>query len=107
MQLKNDLNVLTNIPEESLDRMCHLIVMAICMGVWESKQDGEDITTVDTGIGTLYVKAVGSDFKFGFEPSDEFRKELKKTAESDSAPLMPKLIGSLRDKFMEVYKEIC
>lgn len=105
--LMNDLNVLTNIPERSLDRMAHLIIMSICTSVWENKQSGSALTEVDTGIGILRLKRVDNEFKFAFEPSDEFRKELKKAYKSDTAPIMPKLMNALRNGFMEVYKEIC
>lgn len=105
--LMNDLNVLTNIPERSLSRMAHLIVMSICTSVWEDKQSNKPVTEVDTGIGILRIKKVDNEFKFAFEPSDEFRKELKKAYKSDAAPIMPKLMNALRNGFMEVYKEIC
>lgn len=107
MTLMNDLNVLTNIPERSLDRMARLIVMSICTGVWEDKQSGNPITEVDTGIGVLRIKKVDEEFKFAFEPSGDFHKELKKAYKSATAPIMPKLMNALRNGFMEVYKEIC
>lgn len=107
MNLLQDLNVLTNIPEKSLSKLVNVSINSICTGAWEALNSEEDVLSVDIGLGILYIKLVDEDFKYHFVPSDTFSKELKNSKTSQISPLSPRLLGSLKTKFLEVYKDIC
>ena len=86
------------------------MVFCICEAVKEDMVDEnnpKEITELDIGIGKLYVKVVGTEVKYKFEPSEYLQKAMLATATNKENPLPDFLDESLGKKFIDLYKEIC
>ena len=106
----NDISILTTIPDKVLAKFFRKMVFCICEAVQENISDEhnvKDITELDIGIGKLYIKHIGADIKYRFEPSDFFEKALLSTIINKKNYLQEFLDESLRKKFIEAYKDLC
>lgn len=103
-----DLATLTTIPEKTLHKMFKKMVYCICETLQENILEDKSITSLDVGIGTLYIKHETSEnLKYHFEPSSYLEKSLKDTILNKQNLLEDVLNESLNEKFMEVYKNLC
>ena len=110
INIVNDVSILTGIPEKTLAKFFRKMVFCICEAVQESLTDEnnfKDITELDIGIGKLYIKHVGKDIKYKFEPSENLEKAVKDTVEGKENLLIDFLDETLAKKFVDLYKEIC
>ena len=105
-----DLALLTTIPDKTLAKFFKKMIFSICQAVEEDILDEKnltDITELDIGIGKLYIKHVGADIKYKFEPSELLEKALLSTVVNKKNYLEKFLDRSLNKKFVEVYKDLC
>ena len=107
-----DINTLTTIPEKTLAKLIQKTIYCICEAVLEDiKKDEKPITTVNIGIGKLYIGYDPSyrenGIKFKFKPSDTFDKALGQTIDNKLNLLGDALSASLAQKFEDIYKELC
>ena len=106
----NDLSTLSTIPQKTLDKLVRKAVYCINDAVIEDKLADEDITSVDIGIGILYIKHQGTaanNIKYKFEPSVYLSKSLEESLTNGTNPLEDLLLTSLKDKFTSAYKDLC
>lgn len=106
----NDVSILTTIPDKTLAKFFKKMIFCICEAVQENILDEnniKDVTELDIGIGKLYIKHVGTDLKFHFEPSDFFKKALLATITNKKNCLKEFLDETLGKRFLEVYKDLC
>lgn len=103
----NDVATLTTIPEKTLAKLVKKASYCICEAVIEDKLQGNDITEVFIGIGTLYIKCKDGVAKYHFEPSDAFNKSIMQASMSNVNPLDAMLTDALHKKFDDVYKDLC
>lgn len=106
----NDLSLLTTIPTKTLDKLVRKTVFCICDAIVETKASEEDITSIDLGIGILYIKhtsTTGSDVKYRFEPSSYLEKAVRNAVVNNKNVLDDVLLTSLGNKFADVYKDLC
>jgi hypothetical protein len=105
----NDVSILTTIPDKTLAKFFRKMIFCICEAVQEDILDEDnpkDITELDIGIGKLYIKHVGADIKYRFEPNDFLEKALSSTVINKKNYLEEFLDKALSKKFMEVYKDL-
>ena len=106
----SDVSILTTIPEKTLAKFFRKMVFCICQAVQEDLLDEnnpKDITELNIGIGTLYIKHVGTDLKYRFEPSEYLQKSLIATVSNKENLLKEFLDKALAKSFIEVYKDLC
>lgn len=106
----NDVAILTSIPDKTLAKFFRKMVFCICEAVQETLLDEsniKDITELDIGIGKLYIKHVGTEVKYRFEPSEYLEKALEQTLVEKKNVLENFLDDTLNKKFVDLYKEIC
>jgi len=105
----NDVSILTTIQDKTLAKFFRKMIFCICQAVQEDMLDEnntKDITELDIGIGKLYIKHVGTDIRYRFEPSEFFEKALLSTVVNKKNYLEEFLDESLGKKFTEVYKDL-
>ena len=108
--LIQDMSILTTIPEKTLAKFFRKMVFCICEEIKENILDensDKEITEVDIGIGKLYIKVVGAEVKYKFEPSDYMQKAVIATVTEKENPLADFLSKALGKKFVDLYKDIC
>lgn len=103
-----DLNTLTTIPEKNLTKLFKKIEAIICEAVVEdSLAASSDITEIDIGIGTLYIKHDTVDLKYKFKPSSSLANALVGSLTENKNPLADILTEALSTKFTDLYKDLC
>ena len=103
----SDLTVLTTIPEKSLNKFFRKIDACICESVFEDiNADVGNITEVNIGIGTLYIKHDG-ELKYHFKPSEMLNTGIIDTINNNKNPLNDILTEALATKFTDLYKDLC
>ena len=106
----NDVSVLTTIPEKTLAKFFRKMVFCICEAVLEDIKDEanfKEISELDIGIGKLYIKHIGTEIKYKFEPSEYLEKAIIDTVSGKENLLTDFLDESLAKKFVDLYKELC
>ena len=110
INLIEDLSTLTAISVKNLNKLVKKATYCVCDSVQESIALDEEITIVDLGIGTLYIKNLGLDdgtVKYHFEPSPSLNKALKSTIVNKKNPLENLIVETLGERLMDVYKNLC
>lgn len=103
-----DMATLTTIPEKSLNKFYKKMIYCMCESVAEDLLDEDiEISEMNIGIGTLYIKHSGSDIKYHFIPNDLLEKSMQQTVVNKKNLLEDLLNDALAKKFMEVYKDLC
>lgn len=104
--LKNDLCALTGVSVESTDKVLTLCEDILCHCVIEDIKSKEQLTQIDIGIGTLYIRRDGDLIKYKFIPSEGFDNKVATAYRTGESPLIAKAAKSLRLKFDRAYKEL-
>ena len=108
--LIQDMSILTTIPEKTLAKFFRKMIFCICEEIKEDILDensDKEITEVDIGIGKLYIKVVGAEVKYKFEPSEYMQKAVIGTVTEKENPLVDFLDKALGKKFVDLYKDLC
>ena len=107
--INKDIATLTTIPERTLDNLNKKMILCICQGVLEDylENDDKEISELDIGIGTLYIKYIGDKAKYHFEPNELLKTTLNKTLTLKESPLQDLVKDSLANKMQELYKDLC
>ncbi len=106
----SDVSILTTIPEKTIAKFFRKMIFCICEAVAENmlnENSNSNITELDIGIGKLYIKHVGTDIKYRFEPSELLEKSILATVVNKKNHLEEFLDATLVKKFTEVYKDLC
>ena len=101
-----DISTLTTIPYATLTKLIDVLELCICHAVEESILKNGEVTSINVGIGTLNIKATEDEIKYKFIPSTKFEESVKQTALTRESPLINKVEEKLKDKVMNVYKEL-
>lgn len=107
--INKDVATLTTVPEKTLNKLSKRTALCICEAVLEDAlaDNDKEISELDIGIGTLYIKYIGAEVKFHFEPSDFLKTTLNKTIETKESPLEQLIRDKLSQKISDVYKDLC
>lgn len=104
--LMQDVSTLTNISENTLRKLNEIIRYCIYQNFLEDVLEDNEMTSLDLGIGTLYIKN-DTELKFKFVPSDSFKKDLLNTKEKKLNLLEGKVSLKLNSKLLDVYQYLC
>ena len=107
INIVKDVATLTTISEKALNKLNKKAMYCICEAVCEDNIQGNDVTELFIGIGTLYIKNVNGAVKYHFEPADTLDKALIHTYTNNINPIDSMLNDSLHKKFTEIYKDLC
>lgn len=105
-QLLNDLSTLTTISVRDLKKLLEKSALCLADAVNDSKIKNEEFTSINIGIGTLYIKIVGNEVKYKFTGSEYLNKILV-DATKENNKLENKLEETLVDRITNLYKELC
>ena len=107
INLTSDLSLLTTIPDKVLEKLNDKLVYCISEAVAESALAEEEITELDVGFGTLFIKNDKFEPKFKFVPTENFMSTIKDSINNKLNSLEDTLNESLANKVVNVYKDIC
>ena len=101
-----DLSILTTIPKSVLDKLTTELQYVICHSIEESSLQSENITKIDIGIGTLLISVEDEGVRYKFIPSSSLEQTVKWTILNHKSPIIHQVEEALKDKVMNVYKEL-
>lgn len=107
VDLVKDMSTLTTLSEKTINKFFKKISFCIAEAVHEAKIKGEELTEINIGFGTLYIKNDPDNVKYKFIPSNELDDGVKNTLKYDRNILEDVLNEALAKKFAEVYKDLC
>lgn len=106
VNILKDISTVTTIPHATLTKLSDVSELCICHAIEESLLKGGEVTSIFVGIGTLNIKATDGEIKYKFIPSTKFEESVKQTVLTRESPLINKVEEKLKDKVMNVYKEL-
>lgn len=106
VNILKDISTVTTIPYATLIKLSDVSELCICHAIEESLLKGGEFTSIFVGIGTLNIKATDEEIKYKFIPSAKFEESVKQTVLTRESPLINKVEEKLKDKVMNVYKEL-
>lgn len=104
--LTKNMSKLTGVSEGIFQSLYSKEIYCICDEVEESILKDEDITELDVGIGTLYIKHLNKEIQYKFIPNKELEEKLVDTVVNKKSPLKEELDSSLVEKISKTYKEL-
>ena len=105
-KLIDDLSTLSSVATANLVSLCRLSEAIISHSVAESMRDGEEVTSVDIGIGTLYLKNTEDGVKYKFTPSSRMSKTIESTFKDGNSRLVYETDEVLGRRIMNTYKDL-
>lgn len=106
MSLITDLSAITTIPISNLEKLKKKEELCILHKVFENEIRGEEVTYMDLGYGTLYIRHLDNELRYKFVPSKSFETNLKKTIKTQKSPLIEQAEQSINEKIFTIYKEL-
>ena len=101
-----DISTLTTIPYATLVKLVDIAELCICHAVEESKLRNGDLTSINIGVGTLNIKTSDDEIKYKFIPSSKLEENVKQTVINNKSQLITNVETKIKDKVMNVYKEL-
>lgn len=105
-KLIDDISTLTTISKNALVNLNDKAQSCICHCVCESLIEGNSLTEIDIGIGTLYIKFEGEEIKYKFIPSKKLEESVALTAQYKSSPLVYEVDVALKERIESTYKNL-
>lgn len=105
-ELVKDVASLTNISDKILNKLVDASIFSILETVVESVKNGETVSEVDIGIGSLSILVDGNSLKFKFIPNAKLREGVVDSIKQRENPMAVELDNSLVEKITNAYKEI-
>ena len=102
-----DVSKLTTIPEKSLVKLEQKFIYAICEQIQEDILAYKEMSELDIGLGTLYIKYLGDEIKYKFIPNANLEKAVYNTVVKKLNLMETALNEALAKKFIDVYKDLC
>lgn len=104
--LIKDLNFLTTIPENTLNKIKDISIYSICNDIEESTLEKDSIVEIDLGIGDLIVGLDEKGIKYKFIPSKKMEENIQNTFLQKKNPLTINIEKSLIKKLTNIYKDL-
>ena len=104
--LLEDLSILTTIAKYNLDNLTEKSISIITHDVLESMQDGEDITSIDIGIGVLNILHNHNEIKYKFVPSKKLDDNIYLTCKTGESKLSLDIDTALGERIQSTYKDL-
>ena len=102
-----DVSKLTTIPEKSLVKLEQKFIYSICEQIQEDILEDKEMSELDIGLGTLYIKYLGDEIKYKFVPNATLEKAVYNTVVKKLNLMETALNEALAKKFIDVYKDLC
>lgn len=103
-----DVSTLTSIPEKTLTKINDKVLYTICEAIEEDCLAEKDITELDFGLFTIYIKhETSDDIRFRVIFSPEAQKAITNTVKNKLNLLEDTLNDVLAKKLLNIYKDIC
>lgn len=106
VSITRDVANITAIPYATLMKVHDLETTCICHAVQETRLLNNNLTSVNIGIGTLHIKVDGNEIKYKFIPSSKLENSIAETVKTGKSPLVKQVEDTLKDRIMNVYKEL-
>lgn len=106
VNITEDISKLTTIPDATLTKLFNIETYCIGHAVQETKLLEGELTSINIGIGTLHIKHSGDEIKYKFIPSTKLENAITETVKTGKSPLVLKVEDALRDRIMNVYKDL-
>jgi hypothetical protein len=103
-KLNVDLSNITNIPKLCLDNLFFKAEDCIAYCVQENLVKQEPLTSIDIGVGILYIKLIDDKISYKFIPSTSLEDKVRGAIIDQENPLLYKLETSLGDRIKSTYK---
>ena len=104
--LINDLTLLTGVSKNALDELTDKANLAIAHCVFETLREGNPLTSIDIGVGTLYIKLEDENIKYRFVPNKNLEALVSQAATSKSSPLSNRAEMILNKRIQQTYKDL-
>jgi len=101
--IKRESNSLTT---KDLEKLGKLVEFVIIDDVVDAKLKGEDVTEIDLGLGTLYIKCDGDDVKTKLVLNDDFKNRIIASTKVEQSALDAKLNEALVTRIIHIYKDL-
>lgn len=105
-KLEESISKLTTIPKDAMSDIFTLTDEIICDEFLNCIDEGEDVSVVDVGIGTLSIMLVDGGIEYKFIPSEELEKMMVSTVESENSPLVNHLNREITKRVITKYKNL-
>lgn len=105
-KLINDLSALTTVSVHSLKELAEKANFTIAHTVFENIKSGNPLTTIDIGIGTLYIKLEDENIKYKFIPNKNLKALVCQAATSKESPLINEAEMVLNKRIEQTYKDL-
>ena len=105
-KLITDLSKITTINEQTLEKLSTKCIWCICDAVEESIYNGETLSEIELGIGTLYILIEDDSIKYKFKPNKQLETNVINTVYYEKNPLQAEIEKSLVSKFNNTYKDL-
>lgn len=105
-KLTSDLSAITSISKLALDTLVDKSISCVCHTVQENLLSKEPLTSIDIGMGILYIKFEGNEIKYKFIPSKKLEESVSFTVLNKQSPLVFSLETALKDRIENTYKEL-
>lgn len=105
-KIVEDIGVLTGIGYQSLYRLTELAEDSIAHTVYENVVEKNPISTIDIGVGILYIKCEEDQIKYKFVPSKQLEGMVTRAVENKTSPIMHDVDAMLKDKIEKAYKRL-
>ena len=100
-----DLNTITTIPYQTLQKLFDKLSWVICDAVSNVKDDNSDYYSVDIGIGELDIYVGEEEVSYRFIPSDNLSKSIIETVTEGNNPLTKNIEEAVVQKIINAYKD--
>lgn len=106
VNLVKDISTLTTIPVATLQKFVSLSESIISHAVFELVNTDNNITSINIGIGVLNIKVEAQSIQYKFIPSNKLEQLVRDTVVTKKSPLVTQVEDKLKDKVLNVYKEL-
>lgn len=104
--LIQDISILTTIGKYNLDQLVNKSVAIISHDVEESLRDGNNITSIDIGIGELHILHTDGSIKYKFIPSKRLDDVIVDTCVNRQSALDILIDKALGERIQNTYKDL-
>lgn len=104
--LINSLSSLTLVKSSILLKIADDSENCICDCILNTVEEDEDVTSINIGIGNLYVNITDDELTYKFVPSKKLEKKILKAIETGDSPLVAAVEDKLNQRILNTYKEL-
>lgn len=105
-KIVEDIATLTGIAYQPLYRLVELAEDSIAHCVFENIVEQNPLTTIDLGVGILYIKCEEDEIKYKFIPSKQLEGMVSRAVENKTSPVVQDVDVMLKDKIEKAYKRL-